>query len=217
MIIGSIYQGIKDFSFSRSQSSFIIYDNSALGASDQAELDDLALLKFDGIANVEYENDILMPRQSLENRQFSNDSIIDNPFVLSLTGVVSNAIFSEDDKTQDKNNNVENNLNYIAKTDILVVIFRTFPLFRDYPNMHLTSWNYKQTPDNVGFFANLKFTEVRSSYVPTPNIKSSNINNSQSFSDSNSKSPTASSSVDNGFVGSSSPSGDTSNLGIFGG
>ena len=217
MILGSIYQGVKDFNFSRTQTSFIIYDNSVLDAKSQADIDNASLIKFDGIASIEYENDVMMPRQSLENRQFSNDSIIDNPFVLNLTGVVSSALFSEEDLTLDKDNEVVNTLIYLAKTNTIVVIFRSPPLKSDYTNLHLNSWSYKQTPDNVGLFVNMKFMEVRTSYVPVPTIKNNNINSSQSFNASNSTSPTANNSVDNGFVGGSTPTGDTSNLGVFGG
>ena len=49
MILGSIYQGVKDFNFSRTQTSFIIYDNSVLDAKSQADIDNASLIKFDGI------------------------------------------------------------------------------------------------------------------------------------------------------------------------
>ncbi len=215
MIFGGIYGGIKNILNPITQNKFIVYDMQAITATNKDELAQFALITFDGVDNLNYQNSIEIPTQALENRQFSNDSIIDKPFTVKGICAISQAITSADDIGSDKEGNVVGMLDYLLKSDTLVVIFRQYPLFATYTNMHLETWQYSQKGDNTALFANLTFREIRTVYDPnTINDTTANLNGT-SFDDSALQCPTDAAVVDNGFVTPANPTGDISSLGQF--
>lgn len=200
MIFGGIYNGIKNLLSSNKQSKFIIYDAQVLQAQNKSQYEQYALLQFDGIDTINYKNNVQIPTQSLENRQFSNDTIIDNPFRLDLMGVISQSIYTASDLYSDKEGAIVNTLDYILKSNTLLVILRNFPLSGAYINMKLEEYNLPKNSYNIGFSAHLTLREIRTIYIPTSLNNDNFINNNNSFSPNQSNNPTTKNQVDNGFI-----------------
>ena len=214
MIFGGIANGFKNlFTFNQPQ-KFIIYDAEVLNAQNRSEYQQYVLLSFDALNNSGYNNNVNIPTQTLENRQFSNDSIIDNPFELNVTCSISQGVVTNSDITADKEGVTSQQLNYILKSNVLLVIFRGKPLIQTYTNMHLLDWSYVQDPNNTALNAQLIFREIRTTYVPNNLINTQNnpTYNNGSFVPSQSNNPSANTPVDNGFVTPSNPTGNVNSL-----
>lgn len=195
------------------RSSFIIYDANVLSAKDKKTVKNYELLAFDGFINLSYDNDVIIPRESLENRQFTDDSILDNPFKLSLIAPISQQIDSVADLNANYENIIASQLEYIGKSNLILLIFKTAPLFRSYNNMHFKSWNYRQSVDNSAMFANMRFEEIRTSYTPNQNNTQDNgLNTTNSFSATNSSNPANQKPIDNGIINTYTPDGNTDNI-----
>jgi hypothetical protein len=217
MIVGGIFGGISSLFNNKvgNRGSFIIYDNDALTATTSLERANYKLLSFDGFIRLNYNNNVVIPQQSLENRDFSNDSIIDNPFKLSITAIISQQIGSINDAYKDSAGNIVSTIDNIGKSNTLVAIFRTSPMFNSYPNMHLEDWSYEQTPDKIYLSINLNFREIRTNYTPNDDIDQTSIdgvNNNDSFSPDKSNNPGNNTTKDNGIINSTTPTGNTSSL-----
>lgn len=218
MIGGGIYGGIKNIFNPQKREQFIIYDNQVLQAKTKKEQDDYAWLRFDGIIDNNFQNSVNLPTQSLENRQFSNDSIIDNPFTFTVKCAISQAIWTADDINSGREAEIAGTLDFLQKSDILLAILQVYPLFSARTNLHLESYRLPQSNANVGLVAYLTFREIRTSYDPdTINTTTQNnpTDTSGSYVPGQSANPSASGSVDNGFVTPTNPTGDTSSLGQF--
>ena len=216
MIINNIFSGIQNLINSGyTRGSFVIYNDAVLTAQNKAQYESNQLLSFDGFVRLGYNNNVSIPQQSLENREFSNDSIIDSPFKLSLVCVISQQIGTITDLYNDYAGNVTNTLEYLGKSNTIVAIFRKSPLFSAYINMHLEDWSYEQTPDKTALFANMNFKEIRTSYTPNSYINqntNNGINNNASFSPNNSNNPANQNTIDNGIIDTTPPTGNTSAL-----
>ncbi len=216
MSIISVASGIQNLiSSGYSRGSFSIYNNAVLTAPNKSLYQSNLVLAFDGFVRLGYSNNVMIPQQTLENRDFSNDSIIDNPFRLSLVAVISQYITSITDYYSDYEGDIVTTLEYLGKSNTLLAIFRSTPLFSGYINMHLEDWNYDQTPDKTALFANMSFREIRTNYIPNDDINQTTndgLNTSDSFSSTDSSNPANSSTVDNGIIDTIPPSGDTNTL-----
>jgi hypothetical protein len=201
------------FNNSSSRGSFIIYDANVLSAKDKNTVKKYELLAFDGFINLSYENDVIIPREGLENRQFTDDSILENPFRFSLVAPISQQIDSVADLNANYENTIASQLEYIGKSNLILLIFKTAPLFRSYNNMHLKSWNYRQSVENSAMFANMRFEEIRTSYIPNQNNKQDNgLNTTNSFSATNSSNPANQKPIDNGIINTYTPDGNINNI-----
>lgn len=215
MIAGGVFGGISNlFRASNTRFSFQIYDMSALTPAGTADLNAAAYVSFDGYMGLRYANNVIIPQQTLENREFSNDSIIDNPFRLSISAVISQHITSLTDLYSDYAPQALSTLEFLGKSNTLVVIFRTNPMFKTYTNMKLESWDYDQTPSNTAFIARLNFREIRATYVPNDNLPTQNANTNlnNTFNTTASSNPANAKNIDNGLINTTSPTGSTTNL-----
>lgn len=218
MILGGIYNGVKNLSASQTRGSFIIYDNAVLEAKTKKDQDALAWLKFDGILDNNFQNGVNLPTQSLENRQFSNDSIINNPFTFTVRCAISQAIYTSDDITAGKESEIIEILDYLSKSDNLLAILQIYPLYAARTNMHLENYRLPQNSTNASLIVDMSFKEIRASYDPNVNNitrQNNSTNTNSSFTPNNSSNPTTVTPVDNGFITPINPTGDVSSLGQF--
>ncbi len=216
MIVGGVLSGLGNlFNNANTRFKFKIYDMSATTVTTANALNDALYLSFDGYVGLNYANNVVIPQQSLENRDFSNDSIIDNPFRLSITAVLSQYNTNLSDVYANYTTDIVSTLEYLLKSNALVVIFKVGPMFATYTNMHLESWNYAQRPDNTALFAVMNFREIRTNYTPNDNIDQNvdGINTNNTFSGSDSTNPANASNIDNGIINPVTPTGDTTNIG----
>ena len=215
MIISSILSGIENLiTNGYDRGKFIIYKADATLSSTKSQLESNQLLAFDGFLRLGYANNVQIPQQALENRGFTQDSLIDNPFILNLSAVISQQISSASDLENDLEGDIVKILEYMGKSDQLVTIFRRVPLFSAYINMHLDSWHNEQTPDNTALISHMTFREIRTAYQPnaTQLTTSDGLNLSNNFSSTNSSNPANASTIDNGIINTMNPTGDVSNL-----
>lgn len=210
MIFGDIAQGIGNLTNTTNVSKFIIYDANVLTANNTKEQKQYELLTFDGIEKTQYSNNVKIPQQTLENRQFSNDSIIDNPFLIKISAVLSQGITTKDDISADNEAINVNQLEYILKSNTLLVILRIYPLFTSYENIHLVDYFYIQDPNSNALIAHMNFQEIRALYIPNDTITQDQINNN--VVPDASLNPTTQTIKDNGTVGSVTPNGNITTL-----
>lgn len=208
MIFGGIYGGFKNFKLTQQQNRFNIYSMDVLTAEDNTDF--YIQIQFDGISKLRYQNNIDIPRQALENRQFSNDSILDNPYQLILTGEISQLVRTQDDLNLDLAGSTASTLDYLLKNDILLAILRAPTLFEAYTNMKLKDYYYDQSESKNNLAVTMTFEEIRTAYIP------SDANTYTGFDPASTSNPINASVVDSGIVTPSSPAGNINSLGVGG-
>lgn len=184
------------FRKSRTPQPFIIYTIDALTATTPQEQSQYSAITFDAAYRYGYRNEVRIPWEALENGTYSTDSVLDNPFMLRVTGVLTMA-YSNTSVAANYNEMevVINALTAYQKSLDSLIILKGQPFFTSYYPIHLKSFQHDVTPDNITLYADMEFQQVRSSVSNIGSLASSNLNNSNSLS-----SPINSNIVDGGIV-----------------
>lgn len=195
MSIISIIPQITNFFKINLSKPFIIYEIDALTATTPAELEQYIAIAFDAVYNYGYRNETKIPYQPLENGAYTTDSVLDNPFTLRATGAITmafdNSVVSDYSSIED----VTDNLLYYLQSLDQVAIIKTQPFFTTYSPMHLVSFEYEVSPDNITLYADMTFQEVRSASEGSITPGQSTLNNGKTVSN-----PTNTNIQDGGIV-----------------
>ena len=147
----------------KKQSTFIIYTMDALSNSTNTNTDNVAL-EFTSLKNIEYNCDVRIPYEPIEQGGYTSDSQIEQPFTLKLQVVYSPVATSSKDTInilRQKITDVELSLNTYQKNSTLLVLFNTYPITTVYENIKLLSVNHRKNSDMNMLIADLTFQEVR--------------------------------------------------------
>ncbi len=153
---------VRNFFKLSQRTPFTIYEIDALSAETEADRSQFTAIQFDSAYRYGYRNDVKLPYQPLENGSFSTDSVLDNPFFLKVTGAITQA-YTSDSVVQDYAGieDVIGTLQTYLENEVQLVIFKAQPFFTTYQPLHLASFDYEVSPDNITLYADMVFQEVR--------------------------------------------------------
>lgn len=167
MSITSIPSQFSNFFKSKIGQPFIIYEIDALTAKTPSELAQYAAIQFDAVYRYGYRNEARVPYQPLENGSYTIDSVLDTPFILKVTGVISmifnNSVVYDYSSIED----ITDTLLEYLQNQKQIIIFKNQPFFTIYNPMHMIDFQYDVTPDNITLYADMVFQQTRTASIGT--------------------------------------------------
>jgi len=127
--------------------------------------DDEMVADFQALSDFGAKYQVNVPTEALEDGQFSNDSVLGLPYTLDIVCVSSPAyekgVVFDDQSRRDYIADIIEALKQNMKSQTIVSIIKSKPLFETYPLLKITDFEYALTNNELNLVALIKLQEVR--------------------------------------------------------
>lgn len=177
--------------FNRSSSSLGSKQFDIYAQNEDGTINLEPAITFDSLSSLGYTNRINLAYEPLESGGFSSDSIQGSPFNLLVVGIrapyAKRIGYTNDDFLSEIQQTLNKIKEYMQNTTLLTIL-QSRPVFDEYPNIKITSYNYDITPDHNILKCYMTLQEVRltqAQYGALPQNKVSNPANSSTIDNGN--------------------------------
>ena len=133
---------------------FIIYSNEYLESTTLEEQTKNIVLEFDTILKFEFASSADVSQKNIENSDFRNDSMHDNPNTISMKVVKMRDINSSEAITNER-------AEQLIRSLTLCTIVNRYPIFKQYNNYKFSKYEYSLDGSCNALVATITFEEVR--------------------------------------------------------